>query len=215
MDYQGNYFPDEQDENSSKTYRVIKGIFKWTMYGISFVLYAFLFITMFINRESDIIENNYIHEVVDTSIDTDTVELYKINPRVFMNETGSLQVFNVDYSDEYGTLEIGVKFNLKKLTDKDPEGLSYELCDDSGKVYRQEYFKHDKAGRYGYNRLCFTDVKLDLDSNDLRYDVEKDSFARTNEKYFLNVYDKDDMSLVYTFEIYNNKTVFSKTDYQN
>ena len=60
MDYQGNYFPEDEDERRSVTYKRVKGFFKWTMYGISFVVYALLFYFIFVNRDPALLEKNYM-----------------------------------------------------------------------------------------------------------------------------------------------------------
>lgn len=217
MDYQGNYFPEEHDENESKIYRIVKKIFKWTMYGISFVIYALIFYILIINRDSKIIETNYFSELPQIgNVDTETMELYRINSRVFMNEDGSIQLHNIDYSDEYGLLEIGVKFNANKLTDGDHgDCLNYILTDSDGNTYPCVYLKTDSGGRYGFSRLCFTGIDFDLDSNDLRYDTEKSTEVRTNNIYKLAVTRKSDNELLYEFTIYDNSTTFSKTEYED
>lgn len=230
MDYQGNYFPEEQDENSSKTYRVVKGIFKWTMYGISFLLYAVLFVILFINRDSKILEKNYMAELsVFDGVDTDDIDLYRINTRDFMNEIesedsdnesdldpGSLQVYNVDYSDEYGVIEIGIKFNANKLTGGDNgDALEYVLTDSQGNTYPLVHRVTDSGGRYGFARICFSGLDIDLDSNDLRYEEGKTDIVRTDVSYKLAVSKKSDGHLLYEFNIYDNTVTFGSTDYED
>lgn len=217
MDYQGNYFPEEQDENSSKTYRTIKGVFKWTMYGLSFVLYAVLFYILFINRDSDILETNYMHSLPEyENADTESFDLYRINTKIFMNDDGSLQLYNVDYSNKYNLLEIGVKFNAKKLTNGDRgDCLTYKLTDNDGKEYTLVNIVSDSGGRYGFSRICFTDVNIDLDSNDLRYDKEKSDVPRAEKSYKLSVYRNADRKLLFEFDLYDNTVTFAHTDYED
>lgn len=215
MDYQGNYFPEDRDERESKVYRTVKNIFKWTMYGISFVIYAIIFYMLIVNRDSDILETNYMAELPQyENIDTDDITLYRINPQIFMNEDGALQVYNVDYSDEHGFLELGLKFNAKKMTDGDNgDTLYYVLYDSNENIYPVEYYKTDSGGRYGFTRICFSGLDIDLDSNDLRYDPENASNTRTVTAYHLSVYRKSDDKLLFDFDIYNNSVTFNKTDY--
>lgn len=216
MDYQGNYFPKDRDENESKTYKTIKGIIKWTMYGISFIIYALIFYILIVNRDSDILEKNHIKSVIGDHINTDTSTLYQINTRIFMNDDGSLQTINVNYSDEYEFLEIGIKYNARKLTDGySKDSLSYILYDSEGNVYPLVKIVEDHSRRYGFSRLCFSNVNFDLDSNDLRYDVEKPEGNRTGISYYLDIVRKSDNNKLFTFEIYNNATTFSKTEYNN
>lgn len=218
MDYQGNYFPEDRDERESKVYRTVKGIFKWTMYGISFVIYAIIFYMLIVNSDSDILETNYmISEIAQLeNEDPDDMELYRINAKVFMNEVGSLQLYNVDYSDEYGLLEMGIKFNAKKLTNNERgDCLSYKLYDSEGNVYPLEYVKTDSGGRYGFTRICFTGIDIDLDSNDLRYDAATSNAPRTDISYKLDVYRKSDNELLFTFDVYDNTVTFTRTDYDD
>lgn len=216
MDYQGNYFPDEQDENQSKIYRVVKGIFKWTMYGISFLIYAIIFYMLIANRDSEILETNYMAELRQLeNVDTNSMELYRINTKVFMNDDGSLQLHSIDYSEEYGIMEIGIKFNARKLTDSKYDNvIGVSLTDGNGNTYPIENTLTDKGGRYGFMRLCFTGMNLDLDSNDLRYNEDEPTEPRTNEVYYLKVYRLSDGELLYNFTIYDNSTTFTKTEYE-
>ncbi len=216
MDYQGNYFPKDKDENESKTYKTIKGIVKWTMYGISFIIYALIFYILIANRDSDILEKNFMKDVVDKDLNNENTVLYQINTRIFMNDDGSLQTMNVNYSKEYKLLEIGIKYNAKKLTDgAHADALDYILYDSEGKQYSLVNIVQDSSSRYGFARICFSEVDIDLDSNDLRYDSEKPDKPRTGITYFLDVVRKSDNNKLFSFEIYNNKTTFSKTEYQD
>lgn len=225
MDYQGNYFHEDRDENESKIYRTVKGIFKWTMYGISFLLYAILLYLMFANRDSKILERNYMLENISHA---DEAEIYQINTKVFMNDDGSLQLYNVNYYKEYDFIEIGVKFNAKKLTNSDyGDCIDYVLTDSDGNTYNLVNKVTDKGGRYGFERICFDDFKLDLNSNDLRYNRALDGSAqpavienKTNPErkettYELSVLRKSDGELLYKFRLYDNSTTFNKTDYND
>ncbi len=227
MDYQGNYFPEEQDENESKIYRNVKRFFKWSMYGISFIIYAILMVILFANCDSDILETNYMTELPGmTEVNGDDIELYRINTRVFMNELGSLQLYSVDYAPEYGLIEIGVKFNAKKLTNDDyGDCLEYVLSDSNGNVYRLVNKVIDSGGRYGFSRVCFEGVNLDFKSNDLKYNEALTNTAtpafvdpsqlwkRSELKFNFAVYRKVDGELLYDFVLYDNSTVFNSTDY--
>lgn len=229
MDYQGNYFPEEQDENESKVYRIIKGIFKWTMYGISFIIYIILFYLMFVNRDSKILETNYMGKLPQlTEVETEEMELYRINTKVFMNEDGSLQLYNIDYSDEYDIIEIGVKFNAKKLTDERYSNcLEYVLSDSEGNTYDLVNSVTDSGGRYGFARICFNNIDLDIESNDLRYNnalygsvkpafmTDNYSDTRTKTTYNLAIYRKSDGTLLYDFELYDNSVTFTRTEYED
>lgn len=214
MDYQGNYFPDEPDENQSKVFKNIKAIFKWTMYGISFVIYALIFYILFINRDSKILERNYIHTISQyEEIDIDENDMYRINTILFMNEDGSIQLHNVDYFHDLSVMEIGLKFNAKKTAyGEKTDALEYILTDANGNVYPIINNVEDSRGRYGFSRIAFGDIKIDLDSNDLKYN-DNPTLVRSNEKYMLKVIRKSDGAQLHEFVVYDNSTTFNHTEY--
>ena len=229
MDYQGNYFPEEHDENESKIYKTVKGIFKWTMYGISFVIYGIIIFLIFINRDSKILEKNYLHTIESVNVqDTDEIEIYRINTPIFMNEDGSLQIHNVDYVEEYGIIEIGIKHNAKKLTDSEyDDTLEYLLQDSNGNTYSIVNVETDRGGRYAFARVCFQNINLSLDSNDLRFNNKlygaakpavlnvNTEIVRDKTKYTLSIYRKKDNELIYTFDLYNNSVTFQHVEYND
>ena len=228
MDYQGNYFPDEHDENESITYRRVKGFFKWTMYGISFLIYAIIFITLIVNRDSKILKKNYWASLPgNEEINTKTVEMYHINTKDFMEQLGTLQLHNVDYAPEHKYLEIGVKFNAKKLTDGDYiNDTTYVLTDSEGNTYKVDNLIREGRGRYGFARICFSGVTLDLDSNDLNYNLALTGSIRpaipdnsikkerSDIKFTLSVYRISDGELLYDFDVYDNSVSYTKTEYE-
>ena len=242
MDYQGNYFPDDEDERESKTYKRVKGVFKWTMYGLSFVVYALLFYFLFVNRDRAVLEKNYMTEVSGyTQYSEQEIELLRINPREFMNYDGSLQVYNVDYAEALGLLELGLKFNANKLTGGDKgDVIDFVFSDSEGNEYPLAAKHTDSGGRYGFARVCFSGVKLDLDSNDLQTDKTVDSMAnelsiddpdefeeaynrlkrdftpKSDVTYTLSVYfrrEDGERTLLHEFVIYDNSVVYYATDY--
>ena len=230
MDYQGNYFPDDIDERESKTYKVVKGIFKWTMYAISFVIYIIVFIILIMNRDSKILEKNYMTDISQLeSVEEDSIKLYRIHCPTFMNDKGSLQIFNVDYADDYGIIEMGIKFNPKNLITEsqqeyfnnevknmeDYDGfIEYRLTDSEGNEYPIVNKITDKHGRYGFARICFSGLDIDLDSNDLRYEKES-NVNRTNVTYHLTITRTVDNEELFVFNVYNNEITFSSTEYED
>ncbi len=217
MDYQGNYFPDEHDENESKIYRFIKGSIKWTMYGISFLLYIIIFFVIVTNRDSYILEKNYMSELpAFKGIKTEDIELYRINTRVFMNDDGSLQLHNIDYSQEKGIMEIGIKYNANKDTVTKGErgdAIEYVLTDSNGNRYARVKHVVDSAGRYGFARICFEGIEINLDENDLRQ--EGDNPFGKGTLYQLTLYRKSDGYKLHTFNIYDNTVTFYSTEYND
>lgn len=214
MDYQGNYFTDEPDEPTPKPLRIIKGIFKWSMYGISFIIYALLFYIIFANRDSKILEKNYMHQITGfNECINEQSELYRINTPKFMNEDGSIQLHNIDYSDEFGILELGIKYNSNKHSSDDTNNcLKYVLTDSTGQEYTFANTLTEKRGRYVFERICFIGLDIDLNSNELRYDYESKP-DRTVTQYKLKIYKNDSNEPLEEFVIYDNSITFNRTEY--
>ena len=215
MDYQGSYFPEDHDENESKVYKAIKGTIKWTMYGISFLLYIIFFVVIVVNRDSYILEKNYMNELIE-NVDIDDIELYRINARVFMTDDGSVQLHNIDYSEEYGIMEIGIKYNANKefvTNGERGDAIEYVLTDNNGNRYPRANHVIDSAGRYEFARICFSGLEIDLDENDLRQ--EGDNQYGKGTLYQLTLYRKSDGSKIHTFDLYDNAVTFYKTDYND
>lgn len=193
MDYQGNYFPDEVDERESKTYRIVKKTLKIILYGCSALVWVLLFYFLFINRDRDVLENNYFKELPAYDAQSGEIELIRVNPREFMNYDGSFQVFNVDYAESLHALEIGVKYNKNHFKVKSADGAErdldplFTLVDNNGREYELAYVKTDSGGRYAFFRLCFTGMTFDLESNDVNVDKvlreQAQAETETREEY--------------------------------
>lgn len=219
MDYQGNNFPEERDERESKTYRTVKGIFKWTMYGISFLVYAIIFYLLFANRDSKILDRMYFTEEAReiAASESGEFEVYRINSADFMNYYGTLQLYSNYYAEDAKVLEIGLKYNAKELADGKTDSFYYTLTDSDGNEYECTNIVTDSHGRYGFARVCFSGVDLKLDLNDLRYKADADenkSGSRVNTIWYFKIKRIDDGSEVGSFAVYKNSTVFSKVDYE-
>lgn len=166
MDYQGNYFPEEHDERESKTYRVVKGVFKWTMYGLSFIVYAIIFFMIFSSCDSKIISRNYYGNYVE-NFDAGSDTLYRLNTEEFMNYDGSVQLSDIDCSEKYGFLEVGVKLNARKQLDGDKdEPFEAVLTDNFGNTFALAGVQRDTNLRYSFARFTFADVQLDFSEHE-------------------------------------------------
>ncbi|MBO4452551.1 MAG: hypothetical protein J5793_01320 [Clostridia bacterium] len=224
MDYQGDYFPEERDERESKSYRIIKNIFKWTMYGCSLIVWILVIYFIIINGDKDIIKKNYMTDISGYGdIDTESVKIYRINPSVFMNEDASMQVYNVDYAPEYGLLEMGIRFNATKLTDgNNGDVLSYVLRDSEGNEYALVNRICEKNGRNGFARICFAGLEIDLESNiyKLRNKADENGdipLPVSDVTYTLSVYydpENAGSEPLFVFTIYNNDTVVNTGEYK-
>lgn len=170
MDYKGNYFKDD-DENgyphSSKTPKRIKLFFKIIMYSISLIVYVIIFFVIFSSCDPGMFDDMIFSERArGIAENSDSFNVYKLQPTDFMNSSGSVQLKNIYYADDADELEIGVMFNLKKITDgKVNNALVYVLTDSNGSVYNMVNIRTASNRKYGYARVCFDRVKLDIVEN--------------------------------------------------
>lgn len=217
MDYQGNYFPEDRDERESKIYRRVKGAFKWTMYGISFLIYIIIFYVIFSNRDSKILDDMYFTPSVVQQAEEqgDDFRFFCINASDFMNYDGTVQLYHIYYAEDCDTIEIGVKVNTKKLTDGDSDGLRFVLSDSNGNTFEPANIVTDAHGKYAFARVCFENVDLKLDLNDLRYErPEGQEDKRENTIWYFSIKHTEKDTSLETLTIYKNNTVFTKADFE-
>lgn len=219
MDYRGDFFPEEQNEYSTKAGRIIKRIFKTLIYGLSISLLVFLTFYAFIyNRDSELVTRMIFNESVEemyTARDSDA-EMYRIFPATFMSDQGEIQLYNLYYAKDASMSEICVKYNKNKFTGADGSvgnAFSYTLTDSDGNSYELISCASDIQGRYCYERICFDGTEFDLESNDLNVDHRAEGFVdkREDKKFTLSVYNTDG-ELVFSSVIYSNSTSYSTVD---
>lgn len=148
----------------SKAYRIVRGCFKWLLYGASALVWILIFYTLFSTRESKLLERMYFTDATRSYAETtENYRVHQLYPAVFMNRDGSIELRSLYYAPETGELEIGVKYN-KKLTDGNTEdGILYVLTDRDGTNYAVVRLETDVIGRYGYARVCFGGLSIPLE----------------------------------------------------
>lgn len=181
MDYEGKFFPDEPNENQSKTSRNVKRVFKFIFYGAVAAVYIACFAALLSGCESKIWKTVSLSEKAESAYkaDKDSFELYKINPADFMSYDGSIEIAGVVYSPTVNEFELGIKFNKKLATiAQENSSLSngtedeysdfpfeYTINDNAGNTYVLSARESDSKGRYRYERLRFDGIKINLDNN--------------------------------------------------
>ncbi len=181
MDYEGNYFPDEEEEELPRAKKIRKKIIRYSFYSLIIAVYVIAFVVIFANCEHKIYEE-YIFSPKANELykaDPDAFAVYELFPRVFMNYDGSVQISGVAYAENASELELGIKYNKNLLINEKGEGPEFSLVDSDGKVYKLCNSKAATKGRYNYLRLCFEGVVLDLDGN--RYINSEASTAADGE----------------------------------
>jgi hypothetical protein len=193
MDYKGYNDRDEEelDPNNpwqTETTKKVKRIFKIILYSISFIVYTVVFFVIFSSCNPGMFDKMFFseHARQQAQQNPGSFMVYKLQPRDFMNYDGSIELANMYYAKNAEELEIGVKYNLKKITDGRVEGaLVFVLEDSNGNYYTTVNEVYDSNRKYGYARVTFGSVKLTLPENAYykyteSYDYLKEYNAKSN-----------------------------------
>ncbi len=158
-------YDEVRDERESKTFRLIKNILKWTVYGLSALVWILILAVVFSTRESKIYEQMMFTEATEKLAEqTEDYRVHQVYIKEFMNDSGDITLSSNTcyYAPETGELTVGVRYN-KKLTDSDTtDSIRYVLKDQDGNEYSAVVLDEDAIGRYGYARVCFTGLSLPL-----------------------------------------------------
>lgn len=187
MDF--NNYNDETEEelypHESKTHKRIKFAFRYSLYGISFLVWGILLYLIFSTNDPSMFNDMYFsdeaHALAEKNPDSFTI--YTLQPTVDMNDLGTIQLDHIYYADTVDELEIGVKFNMDKITSgKLENSLVFVLTDSFGNSYSAVNIATDSNNRYGYARICFNNVSLDVEINKyysyiVSYDLESEYAA--------------------------------------
>ncbi|MDD4422424.1 MAG: hypothetical protein PHD46_05255 [Eubacteriales bacterium] len=222
MDFNKNY--DETDEElyprESKTHRTVRYIFRYTLYGISFLIWGIIMYLLFSTKEpgmfDDMIFTSETHAAAKK--DPDAFTVYNIQPRTDMNYFGSIQLHNIYYADTVDQIEIGVMFNLDKITGgKTENALVYILKDSKNNYYDMVNLVSDSNSRYGYLRVCFENVSIDLEKNKYYNHIISYDFESEYNALFENDISKDtseqeerETGITFTLSIYYYDEIISK-----
>jgi len=167
MDYEGNLFPDEEEEELPRSKRIRKKAVRYFFYSIIILVYLVAFWFIFTNCDSDIYEeydfSPSARELYEK--DPDNFKVYEIFPPSWMNYDGSVQIAGTAYAEAAGELEFCIKYNKNLLTNDKGETPEFSLVDTYGKVYKLCNTIEDNEGRYRFLRVSFSGVKLDLQDN--------------------------------------------------
>ncbi len=232
MDIEGKHFPDEEDEHSSKTGKRISKIVFRVLAICSAAAYIICFARIFSSCDSSLLEKiTFSENALDLYYDSpDKFVTYKINTKDFMEYYGTITLSNVVYAETAGELEIGVKYNTK-ITDAEKNNangefesypLVYRLYDQKGNEYQPCNRINTEKGRYKFERISFSGLKIDFSENDLNtneyYASGEDVFFDTEEtesgeKYTLEIYNPVTKETK-KFVIYDNHTTYKLIEFK-
>lgn len=207
MDYEGNYFPDDEEE-ISKSKKITKKVLRYSLLGLVAAVYIVVFAVLLNNCEPDMYESFVFSPEANKLYgeSPDEFEVYELFPTTFMNYDGSVQISGVGYACTASELEIGIKYNKRLESDTFPR---FELTDTDGNVYDFVTTATDKQGRYNYVRLSFKDVALPLEENvyinpEVSAAVEGEGEMYETFGYTLKIYTSEDEETPETILIFNN-----------
>lgn len=183
MDYEGKYFPDEEEKELSKSQIRRKKFFKYSLYSIIILVYVIAFIVIFGNCEHSIYGDVTFSERARAIYKEDPSGFvaYEVHSQIFMNHDGSVQLDKIVFSPTANEMEFGIKYNKSLIVDgKAPE---FSLTDTHGNIYQVCFTKEAKKGRYVYSRVSFENVSLNLEDNIYINPELKDTVQGEGEDY--------------------------------
>lgn len=166
MDYEGNYFPQEEEKQKSKFAKNAGKALRFVLFGIVAVVYAAVMIVLLSNCEPKMYKEAVFSPTANRLYEADPegFDVYELFPTTFMNYDGSVQIAGAMYSSTAKELELGLKYN-SKLKTEDEAFPQFVLVDTDGKEYSSVCNAYEKKGRYCYARISFCDVTFKLDEN--------------------------------------------------
>lgn len=205
MDFKDDAYDEEVDLQSYKITpsKTAKLAFKSVFYFFVLVIYGLLMLRFFVSCDLGMVDKAHFSDKAREIYTNapDSFETYNIHTPITFNEQKSLNLKTIVYSPTVNELEIGVKFK-KTITGGSTEPLlEYELVDSDGNSYEIASRISDNRYDYGYERISFKGVKLDLDKNivNIYESIVNDSDAEYNRNvsydestYELSVEQNDD-----------------------
>ena len=216
MDYEGKFFPDEEEENLTEKQKRRKKALRYTFFGIVILVYIVAFAVLFTNCDASLYNEYYFSESARAiyNKDPDNFEVYNVFPQTFMNYDGSVQLDGVIYTPTANELEFGIKYN-RNLIGEDGAKPTFKLVDTNGNEYGICFIKSEEKGRYVYNRVSFENVRIELNDNvyinpNISADVEGEGSEYDTYKMSLSISYTDGTTEEIT--VYNSKTAMQITN---
>lgn len=212
MDYRGDYFPDDELLDMRWTSsKVVKAIFKSFIYFCAIAIYLVIFFRMYVSKEMKLVTQTVLSEEARQIYASapKEFELYRVDSKHTASDSGMVMLRRMVYAPDVNEFEIGVRFNSRRLTGGELDRpLSYVLKDNKGNVYTMVNRVSDSRFEYGYERVCFSGVEIDvLDNVSYRESESIDLsnvFGDSDESGSIGsgIFDQVDDSVSFMFEVY-------------
>lgn len=213
MDYRGDYFPDDELLDLRWTSgKVVKAVFKSFIYFCAIAIYLVIFFRMYVSKEMKLVTQSILSDEAKQVYVADPkgFELYRVDSKYTSSDSGTVMLRRMIYAPDVNEFEIGVRYNSRRLTNDDlNEPLTYILKDNKGNVFEMANRVSDSRFEYGYERVCFKGVFIDVSDNVSYREPESIDFSNilgdTDESQSTGIggiFDQVDDSLTYTFEVY-------------
>lgn len=232
MDYQGNFFPEEEKqaekENSSKFGWLIKQIFKYTFWSVCALVWVLIFYRIFSSTNAKLIKKMYFsHDAVVIAEKLgEEFTVYSVQTASTMNIDGTVQILNNLYAEDAKEFEIGLRYRMKRFTGKKDTEVPFtvELVDGKGNKYPISNVEFTTKNDYGFARISFSDVVIDKTTNqyyfadgDFSHDEpdinnENGFVLNTNHVLYLKVYYGDDC--VADIQVYHDFAILEEVNYK-
>ncbi len=231
MDYEGRYFPkdDEREakEKSSKAGWIIRKVFKYIFWGICALVWGVIMYRIFTSGDAAIYKKMFFSESAVSLAEQigDDFTVYDVQVASTMNKNGTIQTRFIYYAEDAEDFEIGLKYRMNAFTGNTDESLpfTFMLTDESGNEYELSNTVFDVKNNYGFARLCFSGVDIDISENCYIYDGSDWSAGTpqvNNDGYVLNsdqllwfyVYYKDEQ--IAKLQVYSDYAILDTIDYK-
>ncbi|HPE96281.1 MAG TPA: hypothetical protein PLT66_09485, partial [Bacillota bacterium] len=225
-------FPEEELlDQEWTTGRIIKAIFKGFLYFCVVLVYLFFFFRFYTSCDASLVTRTYLSEQarVVYNADPNAFTMYRFDS-TNINSDGTVMLRRIVYADTVDELEIGIRYVADKVTGGDLDmPFTYILRDSDGNTYEIVNRVATSRYTYGYERICFGSVDIDMSENKyLKEESEEISSAdgtdltvsedeldeeiRRGTVYTLEVYYGE--KRIESFNFYNNTTPVSQTTYK-
>ncbi|HAN21207.1 MAG: hypothetical protein A2Y15_03855 [Clostridiales bacterium GWF2_36_10] len=225
MDF-NNYDGDSEEElypHQSKTTKRIKYTFRYILYGISALVWGGILFILLSSCDPGLLDamifSDEAREIAQK--DPDSFTVYKLQPIDYMNYNGSVQIKNIYYAEKVDEIDLCVKFNIDKISHgKLNDALVYILTDSNGNYYPVVNIMTDSNRKYGYARVSFDNVVLDLEKNKYyNYTTSHDWVSEIDKKFNgnnesnnldISIDETEDKGVTYTLSVYSYDEIVKK-----